>query len=185
MKRRPEISDAVLTLLDQAPLGDVDGNAAVSPVDRHPVADDPYGAVSQDSTTSVVDRFVSMRYPQDVVVRALRATGNAPGLAGVVMERLLAGGGIPGDMAGVWTSGDDRRLLAAVSGEPSNEAPGLLRKQGIAGGLQLLESKHGAEQVASRVGFLAADRAKQERRLARVAAAAAAALAMMDADVTE
>ncbi|EPE03231.1 transcription factor [Ophiostoma piceae UAMH 11346] len=114
-------------------------------------------AVSLASNTSAIDRFVALRYPEDTVVRALWATGGTPGLAGVVMEELLHGRGMPQDMSGVWTSSDDRMLEHAISG---SAAANRSRHRAAL--------KHGEEQVVARQAFLAKERARKARRRRRL-----------------
>lgn len=86
---------------------------------------------------------MALRYPEDIAVRAFHATGNIPSLAGIVMEELLHGKGVPRDMAGVWTTNDDKVLDHTVSHGMASERS---RRR--------IMLKHGEERVVAREAFL-------------------------------
>ncbi|KAH8816099.1 TRF2-interacting telomeric protein/Rap1 C terminal domain-containing protein [Xylogone sp. PMI_703] len=74
-----------------------------------------------------IDRFVSLGYSQEIVMKALDATSMETGDVGVVMEALSSGKGIPKNMQGVWTEEDDAALDAP---EDSGDFQRILDKHG-------------------------------------------------------
>lgn len=106
----------------------------------------------------MVDRFVSLGYPQRAVARAVRATGCIEANTGAVIESLVRGHGIPRDLKGVWTDGDDERLrtigrwLDALGGRvPKRPSADSSHEDRVFWGLA---GKHGVEGVLQRRTFL-------------------------------
>jgi hypothetical protein len=93
-----------------------------------------------------IDRYVALGYSYDIVIDALEATTMETGDAGLVMEQLTNGGGIPENHQGVWTAWDDEALQADDDSEEFR---------------RLLE-KHGMKRVLTRHKFL--DDLKEVRR---------------------
>jgi len=62
-----------------------------------------------------IDRHVALGYEQAVVIEALEATTMSTGDAGIVMESLTKGDGIPENIQGVWTALDDLALMVEGS----------------------------------------------------------------------
>jgi hypothetical protein len=57
-----------------------------------------------------VDYYISLGYPEEVVTQALLATTLETGDVAMVMESILQGTGIPGNIEGVWTFKDDEAV---------------------------------------------------------------------------
>lgn len=95
---------------------------------------------------SFIDRYISLGYPQNIVIQALQATTMHTGDAGMVMEELHNGHGIPENVQGVWTSTDD----AALDDDSHPR-------------FKEVVEKHGEERVGLRRGFLAAQRAARNQ----------------------
>ncbi|RFU29930.1 hypothetical protein B7463_g6406, partial [Scytalidium lignicola] len=75
-----------------------------------------------------IHRFIALGYKQEVVIMALEATTMETGDAGIVMEALINGEGIPQNMQGVWTEEDDEALDAP---EDSDDFQRILEKHGM------------------------------------------------------
>lgn len=126
----------------------------------HPNAPSPHNTPdSRSSLLASIDRFMSMGYPKDIVIQGLKATSMAPGEAGVVMESLMAGQGIPSRHEGVWTSRDDEGLglvdntdLARHTRDPRE----VDKKRQALRELKRLRHKHGQRRVEERLDFLRA-----------------------------
>ena len=116
------------------------------------------GAISAESLTAAkeakdgsaldafIDRYVALGYSELDVIRALEATTMNTGDAGIVMESLHAGTGIPNDIQGVWTSSDDEAVEE--------------KKHARFGDVVV---KHGRERVALRRRFLADQKAAKSQ----------------------
>ncbi|KAI9736531.1 MAG: hypothetical protein M1818_006042 [Claussenomyces sp. TS43310] len=87
-----------------------------------------------------IDHHISLGYPEDLVYEALQATTLETGDAALVMEELMSGRGLPNNMQGVWTDGDD---AVVKSGVESDDYRRILHK-------------HGEERCAARTFFLKA-----------------------------
>lgn len=57
-----------------------------------------------------IDHYISLGYPEEVVTQALLATTLETGDVAMVMESIMQGAGIPGNIEGVWTSKDDEAV---------------------------------------------------------------------------
>jgi hypothetical protein len=57
-----------------------------------------------------VDHYISLGYPEEVVTQALLATTLETGDVAMVMEAIMQGAGIPGNIEGVWTFRDDEAV---------------------------------------------------------------------------
>jgi hypothetical protein len=82
------------------------------------------GLVHEDSSTQsqtdsqreaaeiqeLVDHYVSLGYPEEIVQEAMLATTLETGDVAIVMESLMQGHGIPDNIEGVWTAEDDRAV---------------------------------------------------------------------------
>ncbi|TAQ85461.1 hypothetical protein B7494_g6205 [Chlorociboria aeruginascens] len=86
---------------------------------------------------SVIENYVALGYPEEIVVEALEATTMETGDVGIVMECLLRGEAIPEHIQGVWTAEDDEALE-----DPESIA------------YELVLGKHGETRVAVRKQFL-------------------------------
>jgi hypothetical protein len=64
-----------------------------------------------------LDRHVALGYPEEIVRTALLATTMETGDAALVMEALMKGDGIPNNIQGVWTAGDDGAVQVADHAE--------------------------------------------------------------------
>lgn len=115
------------------------------------------GVAAGTDLVSTVERFMSMGYPQSIVIQGLKATSMNPGEAGVVMESLMAGKGLPGHHEGVWTKRDDDSLelvnstdLTKLTRDPDEvDAKRRALKE-----RKRLELKHGAQRIKARADFL-------------------------------
>jgi len=58
----------------------------------------------------LVDHYVSLGYPEEIVQEAMLATTLETGDVAIVMEGLMRGHGIPDHIEGVWTAEDDRAV---------------------------------------------------------------------------
>ncbi len=59
----------------------------------------------------LVDHYVSLGYPDEIVQEAMLATTLETGDVAMVMEDLMRGHGIPDNIEGVWTMEDDRAVM--------------------------------------------------------------------------
>ncbi|KAK3692964.1 TRF2-interacting telomeric protein/Rap1 C terminal domain-containing protein [Podospora appendiculata] len=113
----------------------------------------------ESNSRAIPDRFISLGYPPRIVSTALMATSMAEGIAGIVMESLRRGDGIPTDMRGVWTAEDDRGLMLIQSidfgHKPRRREETELRRRAMAEDRRL-RSKHGDEEIERRKSFLVA-----------------------------
>ena len=105
----------------------------------------------------IVDRYISMGYPHSIVLRGLQAANMSPGEAGVVMESLMVGKGIPRNHQGIWTEADDKSLVF-VRSNPSTKIPktreGDRLRRRVFVETSRLEHKHGSSRMAARAMFL-------------------------------
>lgn len=97
------------------------------------------GSVREDSSTQsqtdsqreaaeiqeLIDHYVSLGYPEEIVQEAMLATTLETGDVAIVMEGLMRGHGIPDHIEGVWTAEDDR---AVRLNEDSEEYTRVLKK---------------------------------------------------------
>ncbi|KAI1326573.1 hypothetical protein F5Y16DRAFT_227039 [Xylariaceae sp. FL0255] len=104
-----------------------------------------------ETPQEIVDRFVSLGYHIDIVIRSLKATSWIVGNAGHVMEMLKQGDPLPQMTTGVWTQRDDDalRLVCSVE-EPASEKDRKKREREE----KRLQAKHGAEQIEHRKWYL-------------------------------
>jgi len=58
----------------------------------------------------LVDHYISLGYPEEVVQEAMLATTLETGDVAMVMESIMQGHGIPENIEGVWTAEDDRAV---------------------------------------------------------------------------
>jgi uncharacterized protein YoaH (UPF0181 family) len=58
----------------------------------------------------LVDHYISLGYPEEVVQEAMLATTLETGDVAMVMEAIMQGHGIPENIEGVWTAEDDRAV---------------------------------------------------------------------------
>ncbi|CAJ2505574.1 Uu.00g129680.m01.CDS01 [Anthostomella pinea] len=105
----------------------------------------------KDKADEIIDRFLSLGYPNDIVVRALKATTWHIGNAGHVMEILKRGEGLPQRTSGVWTQRDDESLLLVDSKNPPKAVK---EEKKRAKELKRLQAKHGPEMMAKRRLYL-------------------------------
>ncbi|KAK3333075.1 TRF2-interacting telomeric protein/Rap1 C terminal domain-containing protein [Cercophora scortea] len=116
-------------------------------------------AAPEPNSRAIPDRFISLGYSPRVVSTALMATSMAEGIAGIVMESLRRGDGIPNDMPGVWTAEDDRGLQLIQSidfgHKPRRREETELRRRAMAEDRRL-RGKHGDQGIERRKSFLAA-----------------------------
>ncbi|KAI0142867.1 hypothetical protein GGR57DRAFT_508465 [Xylariaceae sp. FL1272] len=99
----------------------------------------------------IAERFIMLGYPEDIVLRALKATSWKAGNAGHLMEILKRGDPLPRNTTGIWTQRDDDALrLVCSEGEPINEKEQKKRAKK----LERLQRKHGDEQIATRKWYL-------------------------------
>lgn len=117
------------------------------------------GANSNTNLLDIVDRFMSMGYPQAIVIRALKATSLVPGEAGLVMESLMAGKELPSHHEGIWTKRDDESLklvnstdLTRLTRHPDE----VDAKRRAVRERKRLELKHGLDRMRARTEFLKA-----------------------------
>ena len=96
--------------------------------------------------TSIVEDYVALGYHEAHVLLALEATTMNTGDAGVVMEALQAGNGVPKNIQGVWTSSDDEAV-------EEDEHPNF----------RDVVEKHGMDRLETRRMFLAHRRAAKDQ----------------------
>ncbi|KAK3291368.1 uncharacterized protein B0H64DRAFT_349412 [Chaetomium fimeti] len=95
----------------------------------------------------ILKHFLKLnRYPPTLIARAVRATTCHFHNTEIVLDSLVLGKGVPADMPGVWTEGDDRVL--------SEVGVGKERDRDKARALKGLVKKHGQEGVVMRRAFL-------------------------------
>ncbi|KAI1387208.1 TRF2-interacting telomeric protein/Rap1 C terminal domain-containing protein [Hypoxylon trugodes] len=105
----------------------------------------------RETPDDVIDRFGSLGYPRDIVLRALRATTWRLGDAGHVMEKLKRGEELPQKTHGVWTQRDDDTLQLITSAEPPKDEK---EERKRARARKRLELKHGPELMELRRKYL-------------------------------
>ncbi|KAK0629228.1 hypothetical protein B0T17DRAFT_524993 [Bombardia bombarda] len=118
----------------------------------------PRSAVTREST-SLPDRFISLGYDAHLVSKGLRATCLNPGLAGVVIESLKRGKGVPYMMRGVWTTRDDVGLMIIGRIDWDRKArtqEEVARRERAMEERRRLVEKHGEEGLRQRKEFLQA-----------------------------
>jgi len=96
-----------------------------------------------------IDFYISMGYPQDIVIKALQATTMETGDAAVVMESLIKENCVPRNIQGVWTKEDDD-ALENVEGKEFDR----------------ILAKHGPKRVITRQRFMT-DRQEARRELGK------------------
>jgi hypothetical protein len=96
-------------------------------------------------------------YPHNVVIKGLISTTIDPGLAGVVMQSLVEGKGIPDHNEGIWTKRDDESL-SFMDEINANDKPRTVRERHLLSGAkrewERLVRKHGMERIEDRRKFL-------------------------------
>lgn len=105
----------------------------------------------KETPDDIIDRFVSLGYGRDIVLRSLKATSWIVGNAGQVMEMLKQGEPLPERTTGVWTQRDDNALALVHSKRPPSDAR---EERKRAKEMKRLHAKHGAEQIALRKRYL-------------------------------
>jgi hypothetical protein len=95
---------------------------------------------------SFVENYISLGYRGDHVLLALEATTMNTGDAGIVMEALRDGNGVPKNIQGVWTSSDDEAV-------DEDEHPNF----------SAVVEKHGMDRLELRRRFLADQRAAKDQ----------------------
>ncbi|KAI9151792.1 Telomeric repeat-binding factor 2-interacting protein [Paramyrothecium foliicola] len=114
-----------------------------------------------DEISRWVEHYEALGYSNRVVVEALKRTTMIPGgLAGIVMQSLQEGKGIPQNHEGIWEDKDDRRLRLAMSldldAEPQDAQQAQQLKRAKEAYRRVLQ-KHGGAKVQLRKQFLEAD----------------------------
>ncbi|KAI1278363.1 TRF2-interacting telomeric protein/Rap1 C terminal domain-containing protein [Xylaria sp. FL0933] len=114
---------------------------------------DPHRKPSPPKETpdDIIDRFVSLGYSKDIVLRSLKATSWIIGNAGQVMEMLKQGEPLPPRTSGVWTQRDDDSLALVYSHTPPSTIKEEKKREKE---LKRLQAKHGDEQIALRKQYL-------------------------------
>ncbi|KAJ3556796.1 hypothetical protein NPX13_g10059 [Xylaria arbuscula] len=105
----------------------------------------------QETPDDIIDRFVSLGYGKDIVLRSLKATSWIIGNAGQVMEMLKQGEPLPQRTTGVWTQRDDDSLALVYSPTPPTSAKEERKREKE---IKRLRAKHGEEQIALRKQYL-------------------------------
>lgn len=105
----------------------------------------------QETPDDIIDRFVSLGYGKDIVLRSLKATSWIIGNAGQVMEMLRQGEPLPQRTTGVWTQRDDDSLALVFSQTPPATAKEEKKREKE---MRRLQAKHGDEQIALRKQYL-------------------------------
>ncbi|KAI0816207.1 TRF2-interacting telomeric protein/Rap1 C terminal domain-containing protein [Xylaria sp. FL0064] len=105
----------------------------------------------KETPDDVIDRFVSLGYSKDIVLRSLKATSWIIGNAGQVMEMLKQGEPLPPRTSGVWTQRDDDSLALVYSHSPPSDTKEEKKREKE---LKRLQAKHGDEQIALRKRYL-------------------------------
>ncbi len=106
---------------------------------------------------AAIERYMAIGYAENVVIQGLKAATGDPGLAGIVMESVTPGKGVPTHHEGIWTKRDDEwlALIASVDfeSEPNSEAERKTRERAEKV-RKKLEHKHGVERMEARSDFL-------------------------------
>lgn len=105
----------------------------------------------KETPEDIIDRFISLGYGRDIVLRSLKATSWIVGNAGQVMEMLKQGEPLPERTTGVWTQRDDNALALVYSKTPPS---GAKEERKRAKEFKRLHAKHGVEQIALRKRYL-------------------------------
>ena len=113
----------------------------------------PAGRNTNAELDAVVEDFERLGYPHTVVVKALKATTMIPGLAGMVMQSLVDGKGVPSDEPGVWTVTDDLGLQGVQKVHRDENVPDDVRREAKKE-LKRLAKKHGIGDVELRKRYL-------------------------------
>lgn len=127
------------------------------------------GNTNLDLISQWVEHYESLGYTNETVVEALKSTTMTPGgLAGIVMESLKHGKGIPAHYEGVWTPRDDKSLrviMAARRGDAAadTDEAQIHQRDMAAKALKRLKNKHGEEGIELRQKFLAAQPGSESR----------------------
>lgn len=106
-------------------------------------------------------RDFEIHYPREMVIKGICCATGDPGLAGVVMQSLFEGKGIPDRLSGVWTRKDDEALefmdeqkMQDDGVAPRSMKERLLRTEAKKQWERLVK-KHGLERIEDRRKFLA------------------------------
>ncbi|KFA53124.1 hypothetical protein S40293_03158 [Stachybotrys chartarum IBT 40293] len=127
------------------------------------------GNINLDLISQWVEHYESLGYTNETVVEALKSTTMIPGgLAGIVMESLKHGQGIPAHYEGVWTPRDDKSLRVIMAARRSDAAADtdeaqIHQRDMAAKALKRLKNKHGEEGIELRQKFLAAQPGSDSR----------------------
>ncbi|KAI0433747.1 TRF2-interacting telomeric protein/Rap1 C terminal domain-containing protein [Xylaria sp. FL1042] len=105
----------------------------------------------KETPDDIIDRFVSLGYSKDIVLRSLKATSWIIGNAGQVMEMMKQGEPLPPRTSGVWTQRDDDSLALVYSHNPPSTPKEEKKREKE---MKRLQAKHGAEQIALRKRYL-------------------------------
>ncbi|KAK0707457.1 TRF2-interacting telomeric protein/Rap1 C terminal domain-containing protein [Lasiosphaeris hirsuta] len=115
----------------------------------------PRPPVTEVSIIATIERFIALGYPHPIVMQSLMATTLEPGAAGVVMESLNSGRGVPQNEPGVWTAADDDALglvdQVAQRGVMGENRP-MVAKAGRE--RRRLVDKHGLVRIEARRRYL-------------------------------
>lgn len=117
----------------------------------------PNGAGSGLNLVETIERFISMGYAKPIALKALKATTLVPGEAGLVMESLMRGDGIPSHHEGIWTERDDEalELVNSVGSIKVARSPAEVElKRRVTKERTRLLAKHGIERIEARTEFL-------------------------------
>ena len=116
--------------------------------------DDSAGAASDTAEIdTVIERYVSLGYSENDVKTGILAASGDPGLAGLVMQSLRDGRGIPKHHAGIWTKEDDDNLRQVLAEDFTQVPEGdfaQFRRRRLDRLRKALEKKHGLQGIAHR-----------------------------------
>ncbi|PHH75205.1 hypothetical protein CDD80_2535 [Ophiocordyceps camponoti-rufipedis] len=102
-----------------------------------------------------VQDYVSLGYPERIVIEALKSTSMRPGGAAAhAMQSLKEGKGIPTNVEGAWTAKDDGHLVRADEVMARGADAGAAESKRAEERLRRLEHKHGAESLELRRRYL-------------------------------
>ena len=109
-----------------------------------------------------IEKWVGLGYAEKHVIQGIKAATGDRGLAGIAMQSLRDGKGMPQFHEGIWTEKDDVWLAAVDSVDPertprtAEEEKLLSRRDRL---YKRLEHKHGVSRMAERRRFLAITKA--------------------------
>lgn len=111
-------------------------------------------STEQNKLAETIDHFISIGYPENIVIQGLKAATMNVGLAGSAMESLMAGKGIPTHHEGIWTQRDDQALELVDSAMVSHGKQSEKEMRKIQREWRRLSYKHGVERIEERRKFL-------------------------------